>query len=98
MSKVAQLRPEPGIVCRRLARVDKGSLIGSCDLEIVRWHLLLYGCTWVNGKNGEFIGLPSQRYVQDGKASYKPLIQFSSKEASRRFQEAALAAVRLMAR
>jgi len=98
MSKVAQLRPEPGIVCRRLARVDKGSIIGSCDLEIVRWNLLLYGCTWFNGKNGEFIGLPSQRYVQDGKTSYKPLIQFSSKEASRRFQEAALAAVRLMAR
>jgi DNA-binding cell septation regulator SpoVG len=97
MSGVAQLRPEAGIVCRRLARVDKGSLIGSCDLEIVRWNLVLYGCTWANGKNGEFIGLPSQRYVQDGKTSYKALVQFSTKEANRRFQEAALAAVRLLA-
>jgi len=97
VSGVTQLRPEPGIVCRRLARIDKGSLIGFCDLEIVRWHLVLNECTWAIGKTGEFIGLPSRRYEKDGKPAWKPLVEFSDKEASRRFQEAALAAVRLLA-
>lgn len=89
-------RASPGIVCRRLIRVDKGSLIGFCDLEITRWRLVLHECTWATGKNGEFIGLPQKRYEKDGKTAYKALVEFSDKEAFRRFQEAGLAAVRLM--
>jgi len=57
---------------------------------------VLNGCSWATGKNGEFIGLPSQRYEKDGKTQYKAQVEFSDKEAFRRFQEAALAAVRLM--
>jgi DNA-binding cell septation regulator SpoVG len=94
-SNVTSLRPEPGIVCISLTQVNNGATIAYCELEVVKWGMVLRGCRWMRGKNGEFIGLPSTQYKnRDGKIVYKALVEFADRDVSERFQQAALAAVR----
>lgn len=94
LGNVQPLRPETGIVATQLRRINKGALIGFCDLRITAWNLLLHDCKWFKTNNGEWIGLPSVRYeTREGKTAYKDLIEFTDKQAASRFQAAALAAV-----
>lgn len=84
-----------GITAGDLRKVNKGALVGFCQLTIHAWHLVLSDCKWFRKDGNEWIALPSSSYTnRDGKTVYKNLVEFSDKEAAARFQEAALAAVR----
>jgi hypothetical protein len=79
----------------------KGSLRAFVDLELTRIGLVLRDCTWHRQANGrEWIGLPSKPYQgADGVTRWKPMVEFASNpsETRRRFQEAALAAIHVVA-
>ncbi len=97
-SNIQQLRPASGIIATDLRKVNKGALVAFCTLNIPAWHLTLNDCKWFKTNKGEWIGLPSSSFTaRDGAVRYKNLVEFSDKEASARFQEAALAAVRKLA-
>jgi hypothetical protein len=60
--------------------------------------LILHNCTlFRNQAGGRWIGLPSQKIIRkDGGATYKPLVEFSSREAADKFRDLALEAVDAM--
>jgi hypothetical protein len=88
--RVVNLRPQA-----------KGGLRAFVDLELTRIGLILRDCTWHRQADGrEWIGLPSKPYRGgDGLTRWKPTIEFASSasEARKRFQEAALKAIRAVA-
>lgn len=87
--------PSRGITALKVRRVNKGKLIGFVDLEIHAWHMVLNDCRWMSGEHGEWIALPSTSFqTKEGTTRYKDLVEFTDPEAKRRFQEAALAAIR----
>ena len=77
--------------------MDKGSFRASVDLELTRGGIIFKHCGWFRNAEGqEWVTLPSQRYEgANGVARYTALVEFAlnAKEARRRFQEAALAAI-----
>jgi hypothetical protein len=78
----------------------KRSLRGYADLELPS-GLVLRGCSWHENENGEqWVGLPTRAYTgADGSTKYAPVVEFadSAKEARKKFQEQALAAIRVVA-
>lgn len=86
---------EGGIRCLSLRRVDKGSLVGFCELEVVAWSLIVRDCKWLKTEKGEFIAFPSSSYTtRDQKTVYRDLVEIIDKQKRERFQAAALAAVK----
>jgi len=56
--------------------------------------MILNGCSYHRKNASRWIGVPSQKFIkEDGSASYSPIIDFTSDDAYRRFQEQAVAAV-----
>ncbi len=91
---VAQLRPSSGILVTRVNNINKGALVGFCDIRIEAWGLAIYDCKHFKTDKAEWIGMPSSSFTtRDGKKTYKDLVEFTDKEAAARFQRAALAAV-----
>jgi len=58
--------------------------------------MVIHGCTFHRKNESRWIGVPGQKFTKaDGSTSYTPIIEFASDDAHRRFQEQAIAAVRL---
>lgn len=80
--------------------VRKRTLRGYTDLELPS-GLILRGCSWHENENGEqWVGLPTRAYTgADGSTKYAPVVEFaeSAREARKKFQEQALAAIRSVA-
>jgi hypothetical protein len=78
----------------------KRSLRGYADLELPS-GVILRGCSWHENENGEqWVGLPTRAYMgTDGSTKYAPVVEFaeSARQARKRFQEQALAAIRAVA-
>ena len=56
--------------------------------------LTLHGCTYHQQNDSRWIGLPSNKFTKaDRSVGYTPIVEFSSDDAHRRFQEQAIAAV-----
>ena len=56
--------------------------------------MTINGCGYHRKNDGRWIGLPNQKFTKaDGSVSYTPIIEFTSDDARRRFQEQAIAAV-----
>jgi hypothetical protein len=73
-------------------------LIGSVDLEIPRWHLVVKGCLWHRRGEREWINFPAREWVgQTGNKQYVEIIKFTDRDAADRFQAAALGAVHAIA-
>lgn len=95
---VHPLPRQAAVECVRFHAINKGSLVGFCDLVIEGWHLMLIDCAWFRSAKGEWISLPSTSYTaHDGKKRYKRMVEFTDEEAGRRFGSAALAAVQQFA-
>jgi hypothetical protein len=91
----------PAVHVVNLRPQAKGGLRAFVDLELTRIGLALRDCTWHRHADGrEWIGLPSKPYQGgDGVTRWKSMVEFASSasEARRRFQDAALKAIRAVA-
>ena len=78
-----------------LKKIDgKPGLIAVGDLELPS-GLILRGCSWRDGPNGQWIALPSRSYTTaSGETKYTAVVEFSSSanEARKRFQAEAVKA------
>lgn len=89
-----QTLPQKGVTCLSLRRIDKGALVGFCDIKIEAWHLVLKDCKWFKKGPAEWIGMPSTKFTdKNGKDHYSDLVEFSDKYSADRFQAAALKAI-----
>ena len=74
----------------------KNTLVGFFDLETPT-GMVLRGCTLHRRDGHRWVGFPAKPYEKDGKQSWAAIIDFTSKEIERAFQNAALAAAEVAA-
>ena len=56
--------------------------------------MTLHGCSYHSKNDSRWIGVLSQKFTKaDGSVGYTPVVEFTSDDAHRRFQEQAIAAV-----
>jgi hypothetical protein len=56
--------------------------------------MTLHGCSYHKSDDSRWIHVPSQKFTKaEASVSYSPIIEFTSDDAHRRFQEQAIAAV-----
>jgi hypothetical protein len=86
------------IVASNFKTIGKGTLVGSADLFVTKWRFTFFGCLWHRKGEQEWISLPAKEWTNlDGKKIYTALGRFSSHDDTRRFSEAAIAAIKLIA-
>ena len=72
---------------------EKNTLRGFLSLTTPS-GLVLHGCTFHEKAESRWVGMPAQKFTKDdGSTSYTPVIEFASKDARDRFQDAAVRAV-----
>jgi hypothetical protein len=71
-------------------RLDKNSLRGVFDLELPS-GLKINRCMLFEKNGKRWVGFPSEKFTKrDGTTSYSPILEFSSREVSDKFQKAVL--------
>jgi hypothetical protein len=71
-------------------RINKNTLIGVFDLEMPS-GFIVRGAMLFEKAGKRWVGFPSKEWVKsDGSKSYSPLLEFSSREISDRFQQQVL--------
>jgi hypothetical protein len=56
--------------------------------------MTLHRCSYHRKNDSRWVGVPSQKFTkEDGSAGYTPVVEFTTDDAHRRFQELAIAAV-----
>lgn len=84
----------PGIVARNWRAIGKSTLVGSANIIVVKWHLVIKGVCLHQKGDKRWIGLPSKEWIdKDGKRQFSDTFGFIDHETDRRFREAALAAI-----
>jgi hypothetical protein len=90
--------PAPPIVASNWRTIGKGTLVGSADLTVSKWRFRFRECLWHRKGNDEWISFPRREWTdQDGKRKFADLGEFVNHGDKRRFSEAAIAAIRLIA-
>jgi hypothetical protein len=91
--------PPPAAVVARNWGINRATIIGSVDVILVRWHLVIKGARWHRQGDKEWLGLPSREWVgKDDKRQFADLIAFVNDETAKRFRDAALAAIKTAGR
>ncbi|HEY1432716.1 MAG TPA: hypothetical protein VGF39_13990 [Stellaceae bacterium] len=89
----------PSVVASNWKRIDKNTLIRTVDLTVPHWRIVFRGCTWHRKGDKEWVNFGAREWTdQAGAKQYAVLIQFTDDETHERFQIAAIAAVRAIAR
>jgi hypothetical protein len=73
--------------------IRRNTLIGSTDLYVRKWRFTFYGAPWHRKGEREWISLPAKEWTGP---DYTALGKFSSHDDTRRFSEAAIAAIKLI--
>jgi len=61
-------------------KMDKGSLVAKFDIEFEEWGFTIRECMIMNGKNGQWLSLPSRQYEADGQKKYYDLVVFTKEK------------------
>ena len=78
--------PAPAaIIARNWKAINKSTIVGSADVIVVRWHLLLKGCRWHRKGDKEWLGLPAREWPdKDGNRQFADVIGFVNHGTARR--------------
>jgi hypothetical protein len=92
------LAAPPPIVATTYRPIGKGTLIGSVDLYVTKWRYQFYGALWHRKGEREWVSFPAREWTDpNGERKFSPLGKFRNHGDARRFSEAAIAAIRLIA-
>jgi hypothetical protein len=68
-------------------RLDRGSLIGSFDVELPS-GMIIRGAMLFEKNNSRWIGLPCREYVKnDGTRGFSPILEFRDREVSDKWRD-----------
>ena len=70
--------------------VNKGAFMGSANIKIVKWNVILNKVGIFAKDNRRWINLPQEVYEDKGEKKYFPLIKFEDPATMNKFQEAVL--------
>jgi hypothetical protein len=89
----------PPIIASNWRPIGKGTLVGTADLYIVKWRTDFFGAMWHRKDSREWINFPSREYIdkETGERKFYPLCKFKNHGDARRFSEAAIEAIKLIA-
>ena len=72
---------------------EKNTLQAFLSLSL-RSGMILHGCSYHRRNDSRWVGVPGQKFTKaDGSVGYTPIVEFTTDDAHRRFQEQAIAAV-----
>jgi len=88
----------PPIIASNYRSIGKNTSVGRADLTVTKWRFTFKGCLWHREGEREWVNFPSREWTdQDGNRRFSNLGEFVNDGDARRFQEAALAAIRQIA-
>lgn len=79
----------------KYTQLDKGSVVGSLDLQMMKWGgFIVYGCTLFQKNGHKWIGFPSKKVeVPGGEVRYLPHNRFEDRKVQDQFSVAVIAAL-----
>ncbi len=75
------------IECLKLQIVNKGSLLGFCDLSIPQLGLEIFNIALFQKGPQRWLSFPSKEYEKDGQKKYMPYLRFKKKESMENFSK-----------
>lgn len=72
---------------RNYKQINKGFVVGSFDLFVEKWGIVIREMTFFSKDNKSWISFPSRQFVKDNKKCYSPLIKFEKNEINGKFQD-----------
>ena len=82
------------IECLKITLVNKGSLLGFCDLSIPQMGMDIFNIAIFQKGSHKWISFPSKEYESEtGEKKYLPYIRFKRKESMDNFTRQALVAI-----
>jgi hypothetical protein len=70
--------------------INKGAFIGSANIKVVKWNLILNKVAIFSKDNRRWISLPQEVYEDKGEKKYYSLVKFEDPSTMNKFQEAVL--------
>lgn len=81
------------LLITNLRKLEKGSLVGFFDVELPS-GLILRECSLFSKDGRRWVNLPSQKNTgRDGKAIYKHMVEFATRELADKFRDEVLLAI-----
>ena len=65
--------------------INKGAVLGTVNIKIVKWGLNVNRITVFQKGNNRWISFPSESYESEGEKKYFPLVKFEDRETMDRF-------------
>jgi hypothetical protein len=83
------------VLARNLRVINKNTRKATVDIVIPKWEITFKGCLWHHKKGKEWTSFLSKEWVdRGGNKKYADIIAWADEATAKRFQRAALAAVR----
>lgn len=70
--------------------INKGALIAEVSLHIPQWHMTIHKIMIFGDGQKRWLSMPSERYEDQGRTKYYPLIKFDSTAVNDRFRDSVL--------
>ena len=81
------------VTCTRYRPVNKGCIIGTCNIVIPTWGIEFFDITLFENGNQRWVTFPSRQYERDGKKNYMPYFRFQNKTDAEMFADKVFEAV-----
>ncbi len=79
---------------QNINRVDKGSLLATCDVHIKPWKMTLHEVKIFQKGASRWLGMPSKEYTSDlGEKKYTDLVTFDNEGVKNRFRSQIMGAI-----
>lgn len=82
------------IKCLKYHAINKGFIVGSADVLVVKWGLIISDIKIFSKDNKSWINLPSKMVETNGEKKFFPYIRFERKEDIDKFKDAVLESVK----
>lgn len=76
-----------------IEKIEKNSLLASCDVHIVPWKMTLHNVTIFEKGQQRWLGMPSRKWEKDGEEKYQELISWTDEGVKKRFRSQIMKAV-----
>ena len=82
------------IVVENINPVNQGSLLATCDVHIVPWHMRLNEIKIFEKGTNRWIGMPSREFINNlGEKKYIELVTFDNEGVKNRFRSQIMGAI-----
>lgn len=74
-------------------KINKSSLVGSINLKIVKWGLIINKVSYFMKDGRKWLSLPSEVYKENEERKFYPLVKFDNHQVMDKFQDSVFKAL-----